>query len=426
MRTSGLASIQRHGHRVPAFTRVYRGAVASLGQHCFRMIAFFFLLYPLSTFARSGPQHLSFRPMSMGNAFVAVVDDKDALFYNPAGLNLINALGNPKRRPGMSYPRDRMDLRMDVIGLTSPNLSDLLDFKNIYNNHQNSFSDQNTFLNDSTLQTDLTPFDRKPIHVGVLHGSEFAMHNFGFAYWADATVAPYADQGILLPQAGVERIQIDAVIQLAGARGFMNDKLSVGVGYRLANRQQVENYQLAASDFGNDNLKHSVIDTLNGKLENYGNPLSYGHGIDVGALWQQYSWLRFGAAVQNMGMYLNGDPVTPEFTVGAAATPAILQHGGIFGRKVNFAVDLEDLFNNDHNYKPLNKINFGAEVEQYLWWIASVRLASGFKGGYWTGGLGLSLFKSIHVDAVTWAEEKGYYTGQTEDRYFAINVGLGI
>ena len=36
-----------------------------------------------------GPEHRTLRPLAMGNAFVAVVDDKDALHYNPAGLNLI-------------------------------------------------------------------------------------------------------------------------------------------------------------------------------------------------------------------------------------------------------------------------------------------------------------------------------------------------
>jgi hypothetical protein len=125
-------------------------------------------------------------------------------------------------------------------------------------------------------------------------------------------------------------------------------------------------------------------------------------------------------------MFLNGDPVTPEFTVGAAATPTILQKGGRFARKINFAVDLEDLFNNDRNYKPLNKINFGAEVEQYLWWIASARLGAGFKGGYWTAGVGLSLLKALHIEAASWAEEAGYYTGQTENRFYALNIALGV
>ena len=363
----------------------------------------------------------------MGNAFVAVVDNKDALYYNPAGLNLINALGNPSRRPGIIYPRNRMDLRMDVAGITLPAIGDMLDYWRIYGQHQNSFSNSDSLRNDPTLESALLPYDRRPVPLGVLHGAELAVHNFGLAYWAEAKVAPYADEGVLLPQAGVQRVQVDAVIQIAGARGFLNDKLSVGAGYRLANRQHMENYQFAASDIGNRHqFIQSLADTLSGKLDNYADPLSYGHGLDLGALWQQTPWLRFGAALQNLGMFLNGIPVTPDFTVGAAATPSILQREGRLGRKVNFAADLEDLLNNDRNYKPLNKINFGAEVEQKLWWIASLRLGGGFKGGYWTAGFGLSLFKSLHLDAVSWAEEAGYYTGQTEDRHFAVNVGLGI
>ena len=380
-----------------------------------------------SAFGRSGPQHRSFRPLSMGNAFVAVVDDKDALYYNPAGLNLINGLGNASRRPDMAaYPRDRMDLRMDLAGATLP-LQDIPDFLSFYSHHKHSFSSKDRALDDTTLQSALTQFDRKPIEVGFLHGTEFAMHNFGVAYWADARVAPYADEGVLLPQAGIEKIEIDGVFQIAGARAFLNNRLAVGAGYRLANRQTVENYQIAASDFEDQHkLIQSIKDTLTGKMDNYGNPLSYGHGVDLGALWQQYPWLRLGAALQNLGMFLNGDPVTPEFTVGAAASPPILQSGGRMGRKINFAFDLEDLLNNDRNYKPLNKINFGAEVEQNLWWIAGARLGAGFKGGYWTAGLGLTFLKALHIEAASWADEAGYYTGQTENRYYALNIGLGV
>jgi hypothetical protein len=56
----------------------------------------------------------------------------------------------------------------------------------------------------------------------------------------------------------------------------------------------------------------------------------------------------------------------------------------------------------------------------------SLRLGGGFKGGYWTAGMGLNLLKTLHLEAVSWADEGGYYTGEIENRYYAVNVGLGI
>jgi hypothetical protein len=181
-----------------------------------------------------------------------------------------------------------------------------------------------------------------------------------------------------------------------------------------------------ASDSGQEQIKDDLIDSALTKMRNLSDLGSYGHGFDVGALYQYRPWLRFGGAVQNLGLYLNHELVTPKVTVGLAITPPLLSSGGIFARKVNIAVDYEDLLNSQRNYKPLSKLNFGAEVEQYGWRFFSVRVAGGFKGGYWTAGGGVSLFDFIHVEASSWADEGGYYTGQVEDRLYAFNVGLGF
>ncbi len=380
--------------------------------------------------AAPGPQQRSLRGLSMGNAFVALVDDKDALYYNPAGLNLINSLGNPSARPGLAaYPRTRLNARVNVVGAALP-YGDAMDFFDFFKAHEDGLTGGLDGLReDSTLFDEMVRFDRRPIEIGIYFpGIEFAMHNYGAALWSNARVAPYADVGVLLPQAGIETIQLDAVLQAAAARAFLNNRLSVGAGYRLANRQTVTNYQVAASTFidGTDQVIDEVLDTLSEKSSGFTEVASWGHGIDVGALWQQTTWLRLGASLQNFGMYLDHEFVTPEFTVGAVVTPPLLSTGGMFARKVNLAMDFEDLLNDERNYRFLSKVNFGAEVEQRLWWMASLRLGTGFKGGYWAGGLGLSLFTAVHLEAATWAEEAGYYTGHMEDRFYAVRLGVGL
>src|SRR5690606_18648597 len=352
--------------------------------------------------------------LSMGNAFVALVDDKEAMYYNPAGLNLINAVGNVAARPALAdYPRDRIQARINV-GAAGPAFSDLKDFNRFFRNHQDSFESSDAMLEDSTLFRDLAAFHRNPIEVSALTSGVFAMHNYGAAYWLDSRVAPYIAMGPLLPQAGIETIQIDAVVQLAGARGFLNDRLAAGAAYRVANRRTVRKFEVAAREFsededGNTPAVDRVMDTLSAKLDGLGDVTSYGHGVDVGALWQQTPWLRVGGSLQNFGMFLNDEFVTPELTVGVAVTPPLLSSGGIFPRKVNVAFDIEDILNNERNYRFFSKVNFGAEVEQRLWWTLAGRVAGGFKGGYWTAGLGISLLSAVHIEYASWGEEAGSY-----------------
>ena len=384
-----------------------------------------------AAWSSSGPIHRTLRPLAMGNAFVAVVDDKDALHYNPAGLNLMGRLGNQKVSPELGrYPLDKFDMHMDFFGTALP-LNDGVRILGFWLNHQASFSDPKALQADSTLASDLAEFDRRPVNVAVLHGGELAMHNFGMAYWADAQMSPYADVGVLLPQAGVQKVQLDVVGQIAGATSYFDNRLSLGLGYRMAKREQLKNFQVSLADLNSDksrgDINAAIEDSIQSKIKDFTYLGSVGHALDAGALWQQTADIRFGAAVQNLGMYMGHQLVTPNFTVGVAYSPMKLESNGRFKRKVNFAFDLADLLNNDRNYKPLNKINFGAEWEQTLIpWILKGRLSMGMKGGYLSAGFGGSLFTVLHYEFATWAEEGGYYTGQLEERYYVMKFGVGL
>src|SRR5689334_12233962 len=74
-----------------------------------------------AAWGRSGPEHRTLRPLAMGNAFTAVADDKDAMHYNVAGLNLMGRLGNKNLRPELGrYPLDKFDMHMDFLGTALP------------------------------------------------------------------------------------------------------------------------------------------------------------------------------------------------------------------------------------------------------------------------------------------------------------------
>ncbi len=360
----------------------------------------------LSAFGRSGPDHLSLRPLAMGNAFVAVADDQDAMYYNVAGLNQINSLGNSQQSDMPEYLRDPMNLRLDV-GAFAPSPDELLNLWHLYKKHESSFlHPKHNLENDSTLESDYAPYSNKPIETGAQVGMALAVHDFGTALWTNSTVSTDVVEGFGAPVANAQNVQVDAVFQIAGAHGFLDNQLSLGIGYRLANRQQIQNYVVSASSdllladsAQQKQFERSLLDTLRDREHRYSDPGSYGSGLDLGALWQQNRWLRFGASLENLGMFLNGYSVTPKLTVGTDITPEILQNGGSLGRKVNFALDFEDLLNNDRNYKLLSKLDFGAEVEQEVfWWLTSVRVGGGFKGGYWTAGAGVRIL-AVQVDA---------------------------
>ena len=70
-----------------------------------------------SLFAAKAPTHRSLRAEAMGNAHVALVDDKEAIYFNYAGLTQINRLGNYELRPEQGYyPRNRGDMRLNLGG----------------------------------------------------------------------------------------------------------------------------------------------------------------------------------------------------------------------------------------------------------------------------------------------------------------------
>ncbi|MDR3001753.1 MAG: hypothetical protein LBU89_10875, partial [Fibromonadaceae bacterium] len=78
-------------------------------------------LFAVCALAAKAPQYRSTRVHGMGNAFIAVADNKDALYYNPAGLNLINRLGNFEKNPEMGYmPANGSSLNFLVVSLELP------------------------------------------------------------------------------------------------------------------------------------------------------------------------------------------------------------------------------------------------------------------------------------------------------------------
>ena len=82
-----------------------------------RVLIFLTLCLATFAFALRAPTHHSLRAEAMGNAHVAVVDDKEAIYFNYAGLTQINKLGNYDKYPETGYyPRNYGDMRLNLGG----------------------------------------------------------------------------------------------------------------------------------------------------------------------------------------------------------------------------------------------------------------------------------------------------------------------
>ena len=96
------------------------------------------------------PTHFSLRAESMGGAHVAVVDDKEALHYNYAGLSQINRLGNYEMRPEQGYyPRNWIgDMRLTFGGAGEfkkilSTYDDVKDLQDLFKGAQNAAEKEN-------------------------------------------------------------------------------------------------------------------------------------------------------------------------------------------------------------------------------------------------------------------------------------------
>jgi hypothetical protein len=357
-------------------------------------------IFLTSAFALQGPEHKSLRPLSMGNAFVALAEGREALHYNPAGLNRLPASGDAAAR---------MDAHVGLIGADAPWAQTREGWGYFQDNED---SDP---WNDSTLAEDVFASPGRPSQLASLQAFELATHDFGAAYWGEAVIYRGPDFGVLLPGYYYETVRTDVVLQVSGSRGFFDERLALGAGYRLASRSE-------SGGRTNKSPQGEVLRAMT-RPRDFN---SYGHGLDFGLLWRQNSWLQFGAAAQNVFMNLNGEAITPEITVGAAVNMPWLSSSGPWERRVNLAADYEDAFDRENNYKPLSKVNFGAEVEQGFGHFLAAGLGGGFKGGYWTAGARMTVLSFLHLETASWAEELGTYTGEDEDRHYAFVLSAGI
>ena len=290
--------------------------------------------------------HFGVRPLAMGNAYVSVADDFNALFYNPAGLARLVEWDGELINPYLSFGTETKDLITDVIDLTSsnPGTSDVL-----------------TFFEGKT---------GKNLHASLGLTPHLIFQNIGFGIGlntgVDATM--HSDLDIDL-KAGIE-----IILPVSYARNFLNDRLSVGGSIKLRSFAGID----ATLDI--TELSSLSEDDSENSPEQVGN----GVGVDLGILFTPVEVMSptLGISITDLG----GTPFqkTGDLNKPNDVLPSVNTGFSIMPYKTDFsflrlALEAHSI-NQPIHYS--HKLHFGAEMG-----VSSIfKIQAGLKDGYLAGG----------------------------------------
>ena len=380
-----------------------------------------------SASATEAPSFRSYRGLGMGGAYVAVVDDREAVHINPAGLALISYKGDHPMLDSDRYWREPWEVRWNFSGLDLPwaTAPELYRFQNKYRDMLTK-ANIDTLANHQDFFDDLWKLDRKQLPINWHGEGEFAVQNFGFGGWGEVKPEVHIDHGAVVPQVGISLYSVQT-IDVAVAQSFGSKKdLNLGIGYRL---MALSHRSREIDVLKMEHIQDTAESMARGVLSDILNPGEWGHAVNLGAIWFQNPEVRWGFAAQNLGMKLDSGWVTPDLALGADWSPWIVQKNDRWARKVNISLQWSDIMGAHYGreYMPLSHIDMGVEWCQTIFpHLLKGRVSSGLHQGYPTFGFGGDLFTVLHMDALTYAEEKGVYLGQLPQRYYTIKFGMGL
>jgi hypothetical protein len=363
----------------------------------------------------------------MGGAFVATVDDREAVHINPAGLALISRPGLHPMLDANRYRREPWELRWNFTGIDAPlgMAPDLYRFQDKYRPLLKN-ANLDTLINHTEFFDDLWALDRAPIPINWHGDGQFAMQNFGFGGWGEITPKIHIDHGAVIPQIGIGLKSVQA-IDVAVAQSFGDFKeWNLGVGYRLMALSE-RNKEIDIQEIGS--VQDTAVSMASDVMSEIASPSEWAHGLNLGMIWFQTPELRWGIAAQNVAMKRKAGWVTPDLATGVNWSPWLVQRNDRWSRRINVSLQWSDWLgaNYPYTYMPLAHLDMGVEWTQVLWpKVLQGRLSSGLHQGYPTFGFGGDLLRILHMDAVTYAEETGVFLGQLPQRYYTIKFGVGL
>jgi hypothetical protein len=352
------------------------------------LVALFLLGSSYDIMAKQYPRlYRGIRPLGMGDAFTAVADDENALFYNPAGLSKISTfqigIFNPfieVSKKSIDFVQDAQDADLDDTGEVAELLEDYV------GEHQH-------------LRTGLFP------HVGFnLAGAGVMIGGIGQEtvdadirnpVWPEAHVDMIIDYGVL----GGFGIELPLTGLYAGASLKLLQSESLSEIYTAID--------IADPDFG---------DRLDDDLHS-----GSGFSVDLGLIYELGFVPMFDTnvalVVQNVpGMDMgDAEDIDTQANLGVSIEKSFSAFG-LVG-----ALDYRDITGAVGEDDDIPKrIHLGAELKFLK--VFSVR--AGLNQGYFSGGATLDLWV-LRFDFATYSEEIGAYASQREDRRYVGQITIG-
>lgn len=324
------------------------------------------------------------RPLGMGNAFVAVADDRNTLYYNPAGLAHLTRT----RLSGIGVHAGIDNSFFDVIDFVRSNEDAFSDFDNV----------------DQEFYDSLAPYDDRWVAADARAYSDFTRANLGVGLYTSGRAQFKIDRGIYEPRVYAD--VVDDIVAVAGAAMELGRyDLRVGGALKGIWRRSTSR-ALTAREVADFDPK-DVADDLESA--------DPGFSMDLGLTWQRPDsrWTA-GAAVRDAGGYVAGEGIDTAVDLGAAWRPGLDNLGPIHG--LLLAADLRNVFQDDALG---NKIHVGAEVSMPF---LSVR--TGFQQGYPSVGASVAV-PFFSLDYAFYGRELGGFPGAESQFMHALEARIG-
>ncbi|MCX6127301.1 MAG: hypothetical protein NTV34_21480, partial [Proteobacteria bacterium] len=223
--------------------------------------------------------HYGSRPLAMGNAYVAVADDYNAIFYNPAGLARIQ-----------SWSFEILNPRL---GISANTVATIQDVRKLYGGAASDSTGKGSIQPVLDIFQSLTG---KPQYIALGWTPHFVMQNFGFGLGVDVGGSLVVHRQI---SADVDA-GVDVLAPIGYGRSFLEDRLSLGATIKGVLRTGVDReFSLADISAFTDSDEGSGSDT---KLKDYVQS-GKGVGADFGLMFTPVKTMEptFGVSITDIG-----------------------------------------------------------------------------------------------------------------------------
>lgn len=348
----------------------------------------------LSNIAEAGNRrwtHFGVRPLAMGNAYVSVADDFNALFYNPAGLARIKEWDGELLNPYISIGSNSIDLINEVLEIQGSSTAKILDL-----------------FEDKTGRNLHGGFGLTPHLI-------FQNWGFGIGFHTGADITGHSEVAF------GTRLGAEIIAPFTYARNFLGDKLSVGATIKARSFAGVDT-ELNIETIGELTDEENNQDTDAEPIAAAGT----GVGLDVGILFTPMKTMEptIGISITDLGgttYTAQGGgaaprDVLPSVNTGFSITP--VKSDFHFFRLAIEAHSINQPLHYSH------KLHLGAE-----WGVGSLlKIQAGMYDGLATGGLEFDV-GILNMRLATYAVDHGTVVAIDDrlvDRRYVFQVKLLI